>query len=488
MVTNALTEVPPYPCCARAFLRRLPCSLAIVLALSAISSSAFAQEESRSAVPQREQAERQLTEEAAERARAQSGLLEQPVTYNDILADPDNFDLNVRYVKTQLARGDYLGASATLERLLLLRPELPDVRSLQGLVLLRLGSLDEAERTLRSINEASLPSSLRRQRADALREIHARRRRTQWTLHTTTGWQYDRNRNAAPSDFRMVSDVATGLEGTARRRPDTSLLLVQSLEMVHDLGMQAGHQLTASLTHYLGEQTRVDDLDLESFSVSAGGVLKTWLASITPELLVSHTTLSRETYFRSQGGHIELSHAIGSSAEVAVDTTVVREDFSGINENTTAAERRGMRSTVKGSASWLFTPSMQLQADVAYDNKTAKADYYAYDGLTVEGSHTWIFPRGHFLINALSLESDYYDEPDVAIASNHRRDLIFRYRLTYGMPLAVPLPERWTPPDWIGRDWHVVLGFEQLRALSSITNYSYTNSKWQVMLNKKFSF
>ena len=95
-------------------------------------------------------AERQLKQiEQQRRAGAASGLLApgaDKISYADVLKDPDNVDLNFRYAKAQLERGDVRGAAGTLERILLVTPDLPSVRMVYAIVLFRLDSMDEAER------------------------------------------------------------------------------------------------------------------------------------------------------------------------------------------------------------------------------------------------------------------------------------------------------------------------------------------------------
>lgn len=52
-----------------------------------------------------------------------------------VLKDPGTLDLACRYAQTQIRKGDLLGASPTLERILLVRPDLPRVRVLYAVVL-----------------------------------------------------------------------------------------------------------------------------------------------------------------------------------------------------------------------------------------------------------------------------------------------------------------------------------------------------------------
>ncbi len=108
-------------------------------------------------VPAREAAAEADAKEAAAAARARRALEpHDAVTLADVFANPDNLDLNFRYAKAQIARGDLLGAAATLERILLINPDLTRARLLYGIVLFRLDL------------KARLP---RRHRTDAVAEF-----------------------------------------------------------------------------------------------------------------------------------------------------------------------------------------------------------------------------------------------------------------------------------------------------------------------------
>ncbi len=452
-----------------------------------MSGRASAQDEQRSAVPSRETRSQQAAQQASEVAQQQAPFLEGTVTYEQVLADPDNVDLNLRYAKSQVARGDLLAASATLERILMVHPDLAQVRLFYGLVLFRLDSLQEAERELAAIRHEPMPADVRQQVEEALAQIAHRRRRTVFTSTTTIGWGYDRNRNAAPSSKNvLIADVMTPVEGPSRRRHDTSFLLIQRFDVVHDLGMQAGHQLLGSFTYFDGEQTRVNDLDLQAFSFEGGAALKTPRVLLTPLAVVEHVKLSNETYLRTQGGRVKLNRTLTSRLEVEGKTDWLREDFSGISENTAAFERKGSRVTVEGGANYALVPTMLVGGSIAYDRKDAKTVYYTYDGLTFAGSHTWILPKSQFIINALEFELDGYKGADTTISTRTRHDELFRYRITYGLPVSLLIPFELADP--ITNNLTATATFEQLRSLSTITNYTYSNSKYGLMVTKKIEF
>ena len=82
------------------------------------------------------------------------------VTYEQILANPDDLELNYNYARAQVRRGDLKGASATLERMLLIDPNRSDIRLFYSVVLYRLDNVIEAQRELLLLSQQKLPSPM----------------------------------------------------------------------------------------------------------------------------------------------------------------------------------------------------------------------------------------------------------------------------------------------------------------------------------------
>lgn len=446
------------------------------------------QEEVESQAPARETEAEAEIKKAAEAAKGRKPLeTREEVTFEQVLKDPDNIDLNFRYAKTQVARGDVRGAAATLERILLVNPELIQVKLFYGIVLFRLDNLEEAERALKDVRERPMPDSLRREVEGYLREIRLRRKPTRFNAGLSLGYQFDTNRNAAPSSKqRLLVDSPLGLTGTTRKRRDTSFLLIKSLGFTHDLGFQAGHQLIGSVTDFLGEQTSVDDLDLHAFSFELGALVKTWLANVTTTGFFDHVSLSRETFMVSPGVNVELQRALTPRLGVFAANRWAREDFNAITENNAAPERKGDRNIVSGGIRYALSPTMAVTTELAFEDKDAKESYQAYEGLTLSGNHTWLLGKGQFAINSISYGQDVYIQPDTAISRRTRRDKEFRARVTYGAPVSLFLGE--LLPAFISDDLTTTVSYEYFRSLSTITNYTYHNSKFTFMLTKRVEF
>jgi len=254
-------------------------ALAALIAAALMSSAGLAQTGIQAQAPTTQEIERPERDvrtgiragEAGREARELPVIEGGAVTFDEVMRDPDNIDLNYRYAQTQIALGDVRGAAATLERILLIEPDLPRVRLLYAVVLFRLDNLDDAERELLAVRELDMPASLRTEIDLYLDEIGKRRQRTRIRALASVGAQYDTNRNSGPSSGRLFfvgSEIPA--TGTARHRGDASFNAIGRVDLSHDLGYQQRHKLVGSATYYDSDQVRQDSLDLRALTGEGG--------------------------------------------------------------------------------------------------------------------------------------------------------------------------------------------------------------------------
>lgn len=461
----------------------------LLLSLIFIPSSLQAAEnQNDSAVVRRELEAEQAVSRTARRAQQKLTLDKiQKVSFEDILKDPDNVNLNFRYAQQQVAQSDLLGAMGTLERILAVNPDLHEIRLFYAVVLFRLDNLPETERELDALEKAPLSDALRAEWKKYRREVRIRKKRTRFSLRESVGFQFDTNRNAAASSKNaLFSDILISNSAENRRRSDEAFLNITSVDAAHDLGFQAGHTLLGSFNYYLQNQNHVDTLDLGSFDYELGGTYKSRIVNFTPTFTASHVFLSDENYLRTQGGNFRFDRTFKDRLTAYLNYRIEHQDYLRIKENDAADQRTGVENGVSLGASYALTPSMGVSASVLYSYKNAKANYEGYDRFMFRTSHSWLLGKGQFLINALEFGTDRYDEQDAAIATIFRKDHTFRYRVTYGAPLTFFQIGRILPGPM--KDIVASVGYEYFRSLSNITNYSYTNNKIQALLTKKWEF
>lgn len=473
---------------ARAACVRL--GVALLLCGFALPAAAQTTEPPRDVIETIRQAPRRAGEVQDVGREAEAQRLLQPdrdVTYDDVLRNPDDIDINFAYAQIQIARGDVRSAAATLERILLVNQDLPRVRLLYAIVLYRLDNLDEAERELRAVRLLEMPPSLRAELDRYLEQIELRRKRTRYSMTASLGFQYDWNRNAAAaSGVNLASDLPATLDGHSRRRQDQSINAVTRFDVSHDLGYQARHRLNGSLSYYRGEQVHLSELDLQAASGEIGGVYDLSPVAIVPTLYGRRIMLANQFYSYNQGMNLRGEHQLTGDLQGFIFTEAERQIYKSIGESTTAHEKTGPQFTFGGGFNYALNPEMKAGVELSSIRKFAARNFNSYDGEAVTVSHTWLLGDGMFLLSAASFEIDRYWESDPSVSEMTRRDRIGKLRMTLGIPVTTLIDEEGSIPFL--RDLTLTLGGEALRQSSNLTNYTYNNRRAAIGLSKRWEF
>jgi Flp pilus assembly protein TadD len=426
---------------------------------------------------------------AAVQKREQEGI--RPVTFEDVLKDPDNVELNFDYARTLVAQGDLKGAASTLERMLLNYPELAQVRLFYAIVLYRLDSLDEAERELLTVSQLEMPDSLRQEIQGYLDRIAYRKKRTRFSASLSFGTAYDSNRNAAPRSGQVLFvDIPIPVADSAREHSDKALLSIGSFRVRHDLGYQEGHEVFGGLTLFRADQLHLNEQNLQSYVFDGGGAYKSDWVNVTFNPTYTKLRLADQSYYDSYGGKFRLDKKVDQSFDVYAEYTGVYEKFRGITTSPSSVDRTGGRHDIRTGVTWTLLPTLQLNFEYAFTRKDARKSYVAYYGDALSGNLTYLMDGGQFLLFTAMGERDQYDDPDLFVSARTRQDTIMRFRGTYGAPLGffaglVAGPE--ALPSYIA-DITFTGALEWLDSASNLPNYDYSNLKAQFLLTKRWEF
>jgi tetratricopeptide (TPR) repeat protein len=458
--------------------------VASTLSLLMIAAPVFAQNQGAIEKAGARPAQQESAESRAASAGAESSKLSAngggDVTFEQVSADPDNVDLNYRYAQTQVRHGNLKGASATLERILLLNPSLLQIRLFYGVVLYRLDNLMEADREIGAVLASNPPDAVKNEAARYLAEIHKRQKRTQLTGRLGLGWEYDDNRNAGPSTgIDQLFGSPVQLNPGSLRHDDTSILFLGNVEAHHDLGLPAGHEVFATLNYYRAEQTLQKSLNLTAYSPALGGVYKTPFFNVTPQLVYDYVLLAQTTFMRDRGVDLRVDKTLSARADVYAEVHDVRQVYSPTAVVPTASDRTGIQvdSTLGGDYS--IVPTNRVGVDVLYTVKHAQNIAFSFFRKGFGVTDTWLLGKGMFLLTALHLNVDDYAHADPLVGPGLRRDTTIQTDVTYGAPLSLLCPKL--------QDLVFTLTYENYDAMSTISNYAYTNNKVSGLLTYKWS-
>lgn len=468
---------------------------ALLVATGAILAGAAVAQPSQPERPaQQVQRDLSTTGQAAAAAREQTGQGGAKITFDQILRNPDDIDLNFRYAQQKVQEGDLKSASTTLERILLVRPDLTQIRLLFAIVLFRLDNMQEAEREFRTLSTDRAPD-VRAEANRYLEQIKLRNKDTKYSASIGIGLDYNSNRDAYPrSENRLVRDAlgSAAPGGNA----DMAQIVLGTLAIRHDLGTQERHELLFNATGYLANQAEVDTQDLSALALETGGVLRLPWFDLTPTVTYTRVSLDHQHFLDAYGFKLRGEKKLASWVDFYSQAWAQYQNFASITSAASAPERSGPRydfeigfnfniaPTERIGVGWIHTRKYGAGADDA----GSRFDTQDYVGNELAVNHTWLLGRGQFILNNFSIGRDIYEQNDPLISGLTRHDLNLRYRTTYGAPLE-------TIFGWAGiqlapeiADITFTAGLELFRSYSNITNFEYDNVKFQTLLTKRFDW
>lgn len=431
--------------------------------------------------------------DALEKAKASvAAAPDREVTYGEVLADPDNIALNFAYAKSQVRKGRLKSAATTLERILLIHPELHEVRLFYALTLIRLDSLESAERELLRLEKLSMEDGLRAELERLRDRIADRRSRWQVSLLTGIGANYDWNVNSVPEDrIRLFGGVPANLNDDAARIGDFSFTGFAQWDMAYDLGFQARHQVIGSLLYYIDDQVIHDPLDISSFGVEGGLRLRYPGFTLTPTLGRTVLWLSREQYFTAYKAKLAAEVPLPPDMKLFGDIAYSRERYYEITETTSGPDQNGPR--IDGRVGLEIDLDQRNRVTGIYDFglKRGKPLHEHRWQHGAKLSHLYLFDHGGFLTSSLKVVQNQEYRPDAGDEPDRkRRDITYRVRVGYGAPVGRLLNLDWMEPRLeraLAGTVATVTG-EFYKNTSTLRNFRYVNRRGELLLTRKWTF
>jgi len=359
------------------------------------------------------------------------------VTYDQVLDNPDDLMLSYRYALKQIGDGDLLGASATLDRLILLAPQEPNLRALRAIVLYRLGNLREAKDEFEQLLTLDLDPALKSNIERYASQIEQQSKRTRFTALLSLGYQFDSNRagsNNADKVRTVLGDF--DLTNAAPTDDDHSIQALARLSVEHDLPGQERHMLFANVSAYDGDQFKLDDFDTQSLGAQAGIRVEVGEIFVTPSLSYTHLWLGEESYLDLFQAEARYDWRVNDPVNLFAIFALGDYDYHVTNEYPSAENQSGLDVNGRLGVDWYVGGDHRLTFTYTHRHYDATVAFESFDGDRLNIDHVWLIHRGIFLVTNLSTEWDRYDELDPLFVGKDREDIIYRGRLTLGVPVA----------------------------------------------------
>lgn len=321
-----------------------------------------------------------------EEARARQAEL-----FGQLRANPDDLELMAEYARLSIRLEDFEAAISTMERMLIYRQDLPQVRRELGVAYFNIGSYAAAQLYLTQVLEdPTLPPEIRENVELYLAEIDNRTRVNRITdARVAAGVVYSTNANFGPDEVEAFGLTVAPTDG--EEEGDVGLRAFASI--VHDYDFQGTNsdfwrtEASAIGIRYLD----VSEGDLEFVNLRTGPQIsldqQEFGPKIRPFLSVGHLSVDdKSLYFEGAGG-VQFRNPISNQWSSFAELTIGYRNF-------TDGDQRGsdaFRVLVDGGMAYIpardltLRGSIVLEQEVASDGENTNTEF----GIRLAGNYDY---------------------------------------------------------------------------------------------------
>lgn len=358
----------------------------------------------------------------------------QAAQFAEMFADPDNVDLMYAYSLTSIQLRDYEAAISTLERILIYRPDTPEVELELGAAYYRIGSYTIARFYFEEAKGDPEASGQVQERADAfLDEIESRTQTSSLVgaLSINTIVTSNAN-NGPPSRFIDLAGLLVRLDGpNVTAQPDVGASISLQATHIYDLNglNEDSWRTNLSVFSERFESTKSGAADV--FILRSGPQLSLddnrHGPKVRPYAEVDHVRSSEDALYYTLGLGAELTNTLDPKRSLFTDLRIGWRDY----QNDGVQDLDGLQLRSVAGMNYFYSEALSLRglALFEYDGASTREQRavefgvggsvrYNYDsGLDIAG-RLWTVSA-----NALLLRREHFREDGVALVRRQDTDL-----------------------------------------------------------------
>lgn len=405
--------------------------------------------------------------------------------FRQVLADPGNVKLALAYAKLAASTGDLEGAVSTLERLLIVAPDVAALDLELGTLYYQLGAYDVASSYFKAAAKAPDATPAIKAAAAGFVAAAAQGGNADRSMASLTfGARYQTNANGgAENPLIDLNGVLLPLSPAAMAAPDGNGFVSANLHLSDDLHDQ-GDRFDTDLSAYGALYAQHHELNAMAIEARPGPVynLKRFgIASSTLQIygIFDGEILGGDPYYLAYGLGTALTTAIDPATDSHLRLEYRQETFENSALRPAVSDMDGARVRLSTDLRRQLNPAVALYGSVYGERKAAvSADNADWEMGGAVGT-TLSFPAPGGAANGpWSLDLSVgalqrnFDGPDPSISSAARRDT---EGYVQGV-LTVPMPQGWSAQAAIGYS----------RQFSTYSLYTFSDTSTSLALTKSF--
>jgi hypothetical protein len=406
---------------------------------------------------------------------------EKSITYMQILQNPNDLDLNLKYAQQQGKMGNHKQTISTLERLNMLYPENIEIKLYLLSVLVQ---TDAPQKAFGIIDDIKLRKDVSAEDLESVTEIEeelkGRSEPKLWNFYAdiSAGVIHTNNvNNVSKSRTKSSSDSIIGFN-TAKH--DRTLSGSLGLTATRSIGEASSFMINISQTE--SEQYFETSDDYESYGLTLAFDTSVGNQSLSPFLMLSKTDYQDDadsfSFMSGIGGYFPVGERHSFSYGYSYSDSKGNHNSS----DTTANETNAIGHSYTLGHDYIFNELVSTSIGLGYSDTDAKVDagndYETYDlSLRINFAFPWAYIS---IGDALSFND--YKKADSSVTSNRIRSDVTN---TFDIMLTKALGDIFPFLD-PNRSFFINLSYEKIISEANILNYDYIGDSFSLSFSRSF--
>jgi len=352
--------------------------------------------------------------------------------FDQVMAAPDDPQLNLDYATAQAKAGNLLEAAAALERVIAIHPEWDGARLLYAVVLYRLGDTQGASVQLAQVHTEALTPLQRAEAAKYRSQIN--QGRSLFSFHGTLSAGINAQTDAAGALAVQVNSFFN-----TPRQAGSARTFAGALDGAVKFSDASPYSAYGSVSGLDMAQVSGPDQHFQWIEGQAGMAYSEGRESWQVGIVARDYRLFQAQYLTEVGGRaawgyrLDPADTVGVAAEITKQTYTTPTDdaFVGID-----GSHNGDHYDLAFSLQHRFSAQSVLSAELGFEDKEAVYNPFAYDAVRLQADYRTGFARGVYVDASGGFRYDQYKAFDSLFFGIKRRDTGYLGRLALGAPIS----------------------------------------------------
>jgi len=406
---------------------------------------------------------------------------EKNITYMQILQNPNDLDLNLKYAQQQGKIGNHKQTISTLERLNMLYPENIEIKLYLLSVLVQ---TDAPQKAFNIIDDIKLRKDVSAEDLESVAEIEdelkGRAEPKLWNFYAdiSTGVIHSNNvNNVSKTRTKLSSDSIVAFDSAKHDRTLSGSL---GLTATRSIGEASSFMINLSQTESEQYFETSDDYDTYGLTLAFDTLVGN--QSLSPYLMLSKTDYEDDADSFSLMSGIGGYFSVGERHSFSYGYSYSDSKGNNNSSDTTANETNAIGHSYIIGHDYIFSDLISTSIGLGYSDSDAKIDagndYETYD---INLRINFAFPWAYISIgDAISFND--YKKADSTVTSNRIRSDVTN---TFDIMLTKALGDFFPSLD-PNRAFFINLSYEKVISEANILNYDYIGDSFSLSFSRSF--